>query len=217
MIINYLLVTLALLGLLIFRLVLDANGKASTRMLAVALIVGIMRFGTQTLLVLIDSDLVVNSALIVSDTLYVLFFLLLAMHFTSRHLPVMGYWLPQLLICLAILFTDTLILFVEGFDTASFNELIRTLLFLTSTLAFVTIARSPEMLNNQPVFWIPTLIVATGFGITTVGKLASTILHFAGNGSAGLLAAISSSLGIVATLLLLIFLAANISWFKNSI
>ena len=215
MIVNYLLVTLAMLALLIFRLVLDANGKASTRLLAVALVVGVVAFGTQAALFLFNSDLVINTVLIVSDTLYVLFFLLLALHFTARHLTLVGYWLPQTLIYLAILFTGSLILFNEGFDTPGFNELIRSLLFLTATLAFVTIARSREMLNSQPVFWIPALIVATGFGIATAGKLASTLLHFAGFDSAGLLLTISSSLGVVATLLLLIFLAANISWFRN--
>ena len=217
MIISYLLVTLALLGLLVFRLVLDANGKASTRLLAFALVVGIVRFGTRTVLFLVDSDLIINSVLIVSDALYVLFFLLLAWHFTARHLPVLGYWLPQSFIYLAILFAGILMLFNEGIDTTGLAELIRTLLFLTATLAFVTIARSREMLNSQPVFWIPTLIVASGFGIATAGKLASTLLHFAGSGSAGLLLTISSSLGAVATLLLLIFLAANISWFRNTI
>jgi len=217
MTISYLLVTLALLGLLVFRLRLDANGKASTRLLAVALTVGFVRFGTQTVLFLFDSDLVINTVLIITDTLYVVFFLLLAMHFTARHLPVVGYWLPQTLIYLAVLFTGALILSDEGFDTTSFNELIRMLLFLTATLAFATIARSPEMLNRQPVFWIPTLIVATGFGVATAGKLVSTILHFAGNGSAELLLTISSSFGVVATLLLLIFLAANISWFRNPV
>lgn len=215
MIISYLLFTLALLALLILRLFLDSDGKASTRLLAVALIVGIVGFGAQSLLMLGGSHGEVSALTIVTDTLYVLFFLLLAMHFTNRHLPLAGYWMPQAFIYLAILMASSLVIFNRVIDTTGLSELLRTLLFLTATLAFVTIARSREMLDSQPIFWIPTLIVATGFGIATAGKMMSTIFHFTGNGTANLLLLISSSLGVVATLLLIIFLAANVSWFRN--
>jgi hypothetical protein len=201
---------------LIFRLALDARGKASTRLLAFALVVGIVRFGIQAVLFLFDSDLLISSVLIVTDALYVLFFLLLAMHYTARNLPLVGYWLPQALIYLVILFAGGLILFDESYNTTGLNELVRTLLFLSATLAFVTISRSGEMLDSQPVFWIPTLIVATGFGVATAAKFASTVLHFSASSVADLLLSISSSLGVFATLLLLIFLAANISWLRGT-
>jgi hypothetical protein len=213
--ISHLLVALALSGLLIFRLALDDRGRADTRLLGVALVVGIVRFGMQTMLFLFDSDLLISSMLILTDALYVLFFLLIALHFTARNLPPLGYWLPQSLIYLVILFAGALILFDEGFNTTGLNELIRTLLFLSATLAFVTISRSGEMLDRQPVFWIPTMIVATGFGVATAAKFASTVLHFSASSAADLLLSISSSLGVVATLLLLIFLAANISWLRG--
>lgn len=215
MFVSNLLATVILIGLLVFRWLLDTNVKDNTRLMAVALVVGVVRSGAEAVLLLFDSSLVINSLLVVADTLYVLFFLLLAMHFTARHLPIVGYWIPQSLIYLAILATNALILFEEGFDTTSFDELMRMLLLLTATLVFVTIARSSEMLNRQPVFWIPNLIVATGFGVATAVKLISTILHFASSGSAGLLLGISSSLGVVAMILMLIFLAANISWYRS--
>ena len=214
--ISHLLVALALSGLLIFRLALDGRGRADSRLLGVALVVGIVRFGIQTMLFLFDSDLLISSMLVLTDALYVLFFLLLAMHYTARNLPLVGYWLPQTLIYLVILFAGGLILFDEGYNTTGLNELIRTLLFLSATLAFVTIARSGEMLDRQPVFWIPTLLVAAGFGLATAAKFASTVLHFSASNVADLLLSISSSLGIVATLLLLIFLAANISWLRGT-
>ena len=121
-----------------------------------------------------------------------------------------------MLVYLAILVPGALAFFDAGLETPAYAELIRTLLFLSAALAFVTINRSPDMLNTQPVFWIPTLIVATGYTVATLAKLLSTVVHFAGSGSAGLMSTISSLLGVVATVLLLIFLAANLSWFRKT-
>jgi len=214
--IGNLLVAIFLLGLLVFRFTLDTEGRERTRLLAVALLIGTLRFNLAAFLYLAPSQSLIDSLLIASDVLYVLFFFLLALHYTSRHLPLVGFWVPQSVLLVAILVAGYLVSNSVAIASAGYMELVRTLLFLTATLAFTTICRSREMLDNHPVFWIPTLIIATTFGIATGAKIISTIVQFSGNGPAGLLITMSSSLGAVATLLLLIFLTANISWFRNS-
>ncbi|MEZ5488880.1 MAG: hypothetical protein R3F50_00990 [Gammaproteobacteria bacterium] len=214
---GHLSVAIILLGLFIYRFFLSAAGKSCTRLLTVALGAGLGHFGLQAFVFLFSDAAVVNSLLLVAETLYVLFFMLLALHYTNRNLPVLGYWVAQLLVYLALLTPGILVFVADGFDTPAYTELVRSLLLLSATLAFVTINRSPDMLNTQPVFWIPTLIVATGYSIATFAKVISTLVHFSGSGYAGLAATISSLLGAVATLLLLIFLAANISWFRKAV
>jgi len=209
-------IAIVLLGLIILRCFLSSEGKQNTRLLTVALAVGVLGYTAAGLNFLVTDPVARNGLMIVADSLYVLFFLLLAMHYTNRNLPLVPFWLGLSLVYLAILLATTLIFFDSRFDTPAYAELIRTLLFLTATLAFVTINQSDDMLNAQPVFWIPTLIVATGFGIATGGKVVSTLVHFSGGSFAGLLSTISSLLGVVATLLLLIFLGANINWFRRT-
>jgi hypothetical protein len=128
----------------------------------------------------------------------------------------MPFWLPLSILCLAILATGVLVLTDPRFDTPAYAELSRTLLLLSATLAVVTINRSPDMLNTQPVFWIPSLLVATAFTFVAGVKVIATLLHFGGSGLAGLLSTISSLFALLATALLLIFLGANIDWFRRT-
>ncbi len=212
----HLLVTLILLGLVIYRFFLATEGRQSTRLLTLALLAGLLHYGIQAFVFHFSALLGPTGMYIISNTFFVLFFVLLAIHYTNNKLPILGYWVAQLLVYLAILAPGVLASIAAGFDTSAYTELVGTLLFLSAALAFVTINRSPEMLNSQPVFWIPTLIVATGYVVATLGKMISTLAYFSGSSVANLIANISSLLGVVATALLLIFLAANISWFRKT-
>lgn len=209
-------VALVLLGLLILRSLLSAEGKQATRLLSVALLVGIAAFTAAGLLFLIKDYTTRHGLQLVTEGLTVLFFVLLALHYTNRKLPLMPFWLPLSILCLAILTTGVLVLTDPRFDTPAYTELTRTLLLLSATLAVVTINRSPDMLNTQPVFWIPSLLVATAFTFAAGVKVIATLLHFGGSGFAGLLSIISSLLALLATVLLLTFLGANIDWFRRT-
>lgn len=216
MTIIHLLAALYCLGLCLGWLSLGKDGKSRTGLLALALVAGVVQFGARTGLSLGPLQQWQGGILLAADLLYTLFFVLLAMHYTSRRLLVLGYWAPQGLICLAVLAAGLMAMLPDAIDAQSLAELRQMLLFLSGALVFGTVNKSEVLANEQPVFWIPTLLVAFGYAIAAAGKTLATLFHFADSPLASLLTAISSGLGLVATILVLLLLTLNILWFRDS-